>query len=377
MKVAIIHDWLVTYAGAERVLEQLIQLWPEADLYSIVDFLPQDQRGFIKNKAVHTSFVQRLPLAKKHYRQYLPLMVYAIEQFDLGAYDVVISSSHAVAKGVLTGPEQLHICYCHTPIRYAWDLQHQYLDQSGLKIGLKSILARYLLHKIRLWDLRTANGVDVFVGNSQYIGRRIHKVYRRSAEIIYPCVGVERFNLGSQPKENFYVTASRMVPYKKMQLIVEAFGAMPDKQLVVIGDGPDMAKIRAVAKPNVQILGYQAQDVLVDYLQRAKAFVFVAEEDFGIVVVEAQACGTPVIAFGKGGAAETVKHAETGWLFYEQSSAAIQQAVHDFEECFELNPERIRDHALLFSNERFKKQFKDLVQQKYTHFIQHTYEITD
>lgn len=377
MRVAIIHDWLVTYAGAERVLEQLVQLWPQADVFSIVDFLPSDQRGFIQNKPVHTSFVQRLPLAKKHYRHYLPLMTYAIEQFDLGTYDVVISSSHAVAKGVLTGPQQLHICYCHTPIRYAWDLQHQYLEQSGLNTGLKSLVVRYLLHKIRLWDLRTANGVDVFIGNSQYIARRIHKVYRRKAKVIYPCVDVERFQLGTKPKEDFYLTASRMVPYKKIQLIVEAFAAMPDKQLVVIGDGPDMAKIRAVATPNVQVLGYQPHDVLVDSMQRAKAFVFAAEEDFGIVMVEAQACGTPVIAFGKGGAAETVRHTKTGWLFTEQTSAAIQQAVTDFEVHFNADPQQIRTHALQFSTDRFKQQFKELVQEKYTHFIQHTHEITD
>lgn len=369
MKVAIIHDWLVTYAGAERVLEQLVRLWPEADLYSVVDFLPLDQRSFIQNKPVKTSFIQRLPLAKKYYRHYLPLMIYAIEQFDLSAYDIVISSSHAVAKGVLTGPEQLHICYCHTPIRYAWDLQHQYLDESSLTTGLKSIFARYLLHKIRLWDLRTANGVDVFVGNSHYIGRRIHKVYRRSAEIIYPGVDVECFNLGVQPRENFYLTASRMVPYKKIQLIVEAFAAMPHKRLVVIGDGPDMAKIKAKASSNIQIMGYQSQEVLVDYMQRAKAFVFAAEEDFGIVIVEAQACGTPVIAFDKGGASETVVHGETGWLFPEQSVSAIQKAVQDFEEQFKANPQRIREHALQFSNERFKKQFHELVQIQYSHFF--------
>lgn len=369
MKVAIVHDWLVTYAGAERVLEQLLQLWPQADLFSIVDFLPENQRQHILNKKVHTSFIQKLPFAQRHYRHYLPLMPLAIEQFDLSGYDVVISSSHAVAKGVLTGPDQLHVCYCHTPIRYAWDLQHQYLSQSGLDKGLKGAITRYLLHKIRNWDARTANGVDVFVANSQYIARRIYKVYRRHATVIYPNVDTQTFR-PAEPilKEDFYLTASRMVPYKKMDLIVQAFNAMPDKKLVVIGDGPDMEKIRAQAGANIQLLGYQSHEVLLDAMQRAKAFVFAAEEDFGIVPVEAQACGTPVIAFARGGAVETVVHGKTGWLFHEQSQTALTQAVHDFETHFQSDPEQIRQHAQQFSTERFQEQFYELLQKKYQEF---------
>lgn len=340
MKVAIVHDWLVTYAGAERVLEQIIHIWPDADLFAVVDFLPTDQRGFIQNKPVRTSFIQRFPKAKTHYRHYLPFMPIAIEQFDLSAYDVVISSSHAVAKGVLTGPDQLHICYCHTPIRYAWDLQHQYLAQSGLNTGLKSILVRYLLHRIRLWDARTANGVDVFVANSHYIARRIDKVYRRQAEVVYPNVDTDYFIPATAAKEqsDYYLTASRLVPYKKIDLLVQAFNAMPDKKLVVIGDGPDMEKIQALAGPNIQLVGYQPQAALLDFMQQAKAFVFAAEEDFGIVVVEAQACGVPVIAYGKGGATETVVHGETGWLYPEQNSAAVQNAVQQFEQQFVCEP---------------------------------------
>lgn len=371
MKVAIVHDWLVTYAGAERVLEQIIHIWPDADLFAVVDFLPTDQRGFIQNKPVRTSFIQRFPKAKTHYRHYLPFMPIAIEQFDLSAYDVVISSSHAVAKGVLTGPDQLHICYCHTPIRYAWDLQHQYLAQSGLNTGLKSILVRYLLHRIRLWDARTANGVDVFVANSHYIARRIDKVYRRQAEVVYPNVDTDYFIPATAAKEqsDYYLTASRLVPYKKIDLLVQAFNAMPDKKLVVIGDGPDMEKIQALAGPNIQLVGYQPQAALLDFMQQAKAFVFAAEEDFGIVVVEAQACGVPVIAYGKGGATETVVHGETGWLYPEQNSAAVQNAVQQFEQQFVCEPQRIRHHALRFSTERFKKQFQELVQAEYSHFL--------
>lgn len=369
MKVAVIHDWLVTYGGAERVLEQLVQLWPEADLFSMVDFIPVGHRQFILNKPVKTSFIQRLPLAKKYYRHYLPLMPLAVEQFDMSAYDLVISSSHAVAKGVLTGPDQLHICYCYTPMRYAWDLQHQYLEQSGLTKGLKGACTRYLLHKMRLWDNRTANGVDEFLAISEYIGRRIHKVYRRDSIVIYPNVDTQSFK-PAEPmvKEEFYLTASRLVPYKKIDLLVQAFNAMPDKKLVVIGDGPQMTKIRNLAKRNVSILGYQEHEVLLNYMQRARAFLFAAEEDFGIVPVEAQACGTPVIAFGRGGAAETVVHGKTGWLFYEQSPTSVQQAVQQFESDFSVDVPVLVQHAEQFSAARFKQQFYDLVQEKYHAF---------
>ena len=233
-----VHDWLSVYAGAERVLEQMLSVLPQADLYSLIDFLPSGERDFIQNKPVTTSFLQRLPFARKHYRQYLPLMPLAVEQFDLSGYDLVISSSHAVAKGVLTGPDQLHVCMCYSPIRYAWDLQHQYLHESGLTRGLRGAAARTLLHRVRVWDARTANGVDDFIAISDFIARRIRKVYRRDSVVIYPPVDTGGFTLCEQ-KEDFYLTASRMVPYKKIDLIVQAFSGMPEKNLVVIGDGPD------------------------------------------------------------------------------------------------------------------------------------------
>lgn len=233
-------------------------------------------------------------------------MPLAIEQLDVSKYDLVISSSHAVAKGVITGPDQLHISYVHSPIRYAWDLQHQYLRESGLDKGIKGTLARYILYKIRNWDYRTANGVDSFVSNSDFIARRIHKVYRRKATTIYPPVDVSAFNYQGD-KEDFYLTASRMVPYKKIDVIVQAFNKMPDKKLVVIGNGPDFNKIKSIAGSNVKILGYQPFEVLKDHMQRVKGFVFAAEEDFGITPVEAQACGTPVIAFGKGGSLKSIR----------------------------------------------------------------------
>ncbi|WP_322004131.1 glycosyltransferase family 4 protein [Paraburkholderia tropica] len=359
-RVAIVHDWLVTYAGAERVLEQIIDCFPDADLFSVVDFVEDKDRGFLRGKRATTSFVQRLPKARTKYRAYLPFMPLAIEQLDVSDYDVVISSSHAVAKGVLTGPDQFHISYVHSPIRYAWDLQHQYLQESKLTRGPKSMLARLILHYIRNWDVRTANSVDQFVANSEFIARRIHKVYQREAEVVYPPVDVDAFELETK-KEDFYLTASRLVPYKKIDLIVEAFARMPDKKLVVIGDGPDMQKVRAKAGPNVEVMGYQPFAVLHDRMRRAKAFVFAAEEDFGISVVEAQACGTPVIAYGKGGALETVRDTgshPTGLFFDEQRAEAIIAAVASFErDPGRFRAEACRANAEQFSAQHFREQF--------------------
>jgi glycosyltransferase involved in cell wall biosynthesis len=357
-RIAIVHDWLVTYAGAERVLEQIVACFPDADIFSVVDFL--EDRSFLRGKRATTSFIQKLPFAKKRYRAYLPLMPLAIEQLDLSGYDLVISSSHAVAKGVLTGPDQVHISYVHSPIRYAWDLQHQYLQQSNMTAGVKSLIARMMLHYVRNWDIRTANSVNHFIANSEFISRRIHKVYRRSSRVIFPPVDVASFQM-CEKKEDFYLTASRMVPYKKIDLIVEAFAHMPGRKLVVIGDGPDMAKIRAKAGANVEIMGYQPFSVLHDKMRRAKAFVFAAEEDFGISVVEAQACGTPVIAYGKGGALETVRdpsHAQpTGMFFPMQTAGAIVDAVDMFETGgLEFRAIDCRNNAERFSNERFREE---------------------
>ncbi len=379
MRIAIVHDWLVVYAGAERVLEQMLACYPDADLFSLVDFLPAGQRDFIRNKPVTTSFIQGLPWARKKYRAYLPLMPLAVEQFDLSAYDLVLSSSHAVAKGILTGPDQLHISYVHSPIRYAWDLQHQYLRESGLDHGVKGWMARLILHYVRLWDTRTANGVDHFIANSEFVARRIRKVYGRDSTVIYPPVDVADFPL-CHDKEDFYVTVSRMVPYKKLDLIVEAFSAMPDRRLVVIGDGPDFAKVRSKAGPNVQLLGFAGAEVLRDHLQRARAFVFAAEEDFGITPLEAQACGTPVIAFGKGGALETIvplpeaacaesAPAPTGVFFYEQSVAAIIAAVERFEGAgAAITPEACRKNTLRFAPEHFRAEFTAFVEREWAAF---------
>jgi glycosyltransferase involved in cell wall biosynthesis len=364
-RIAIVHDWLVTYAGAEKVLEQMLHVLPQADLFSIVDFLGAKERGFLRGKTVITSFVQRMPGAKSHYRRYLPLMPLAVEQFDLSMYDIVISSSYAVAKGVITGPDQLHVCMCYSPIRYAWDLQHQYLREAGLDRGLKGWVTRALLHYIRGWDARTSNGVDAFIAISEFIRRRIHKVYRRESTVIYPPVDTSAFEL-SEHKDDFYLTASRLVPYKKVDLIVQAFGAMPDKRLVVIGGGPDFDKVRGNAGPNIEILGHQPFEVLRDHMQRATAFVFAAEEDFGIAPVEAQACGTPVIAYGKGGALETVLGLEsdkpTGVFFESQTGEALAAAIARFEqEATRFSPASIRENSLRFSVDRFRNEFSGFV----------------
>ena len=236
-RVAVVHDWLVTFAGAEKVLEEILALFPQAELFSVVDFLNEADRGRLAGRRARTSFVQKLPFARRKYRAYLAFMPLAIEQFDLAGFDLVISSSHAVAKGVLTGPDQVHICYCHTPIRYAWDLQAQYLREAGLVSGVRSLIARALLHYVRLWDVRTASGVDYFIANSAYIARRIRKVYRRDAVVIHPPVDTDRFLL-RRDKDAFYLTASRLVPYKRVELIVQAFAGMPGRRLLVVGDGP-------------------------------------------------------------------------------------------------------------------------------------------
>lgn len=372
MRIAIVHDWLTVYAGAERVLEQMLVCFPEADLFSLIDFLPENQRSFLQGKTATTSFIQHIPLARRYYRQYLPLMPLAVEQFDLSGYDLVISSSHAVAKGVLTGPGQLHLCMCYSPIRYAWDLQHHYLKESGLNRGAKGWLARWLLHKIRIWDARTGNGVDGFAAISQFISRRIWKVYRRESTVIYPPVDVHAFEL-KEKKDDFYLTASRMAPYKKMDLIVEAFSTMPEKQLIVIGDGPELGKIKAKAGKNITLLGYQNHAVLKDYMQRARAFIFAAEEDFGIAPLEAQSCGTPVIAFARGGTLETIRGLDdaqpTGVFFNEQSIPAIKDAVGSFErEAARILPGICRENAIRFAPERFRTEFKAYVKAEMDRF---------
>ncbi len=373
LNVGIVADWFITYAGSEKVVAEFLDVFPEAELYSVVDFLSSENKSHFKNKNITTTFIQNFPFARKKYQSYLPFMPLAIEQLDVSKHDVILSSSHAVAKGVLTGPDQLHISYIHSPIRYAWDLQHQYLRESNLHKGFKGLLAKWILHNIRIWDCRTSNGVDHFIANSKFIARRIKKVYGRNADVIYPPVDVERFTL-NENKEQYYFTASRLVPYKRIDLIVEAFSHMKDKKLVVIGDGPEMNKIKAKATSNIEILGYQSNSVMVDYMRNARAFVFAAEEDFGITPVEAQSCGTPVIAYGKGGALETIRpigvEKATGVFFYNQDVKSIIDSVNFFEQhSDEIILSDCRLNALKFSEQRFKEEIKEYVMNRHAEFL--------
>ncbi len=359
MKTALVHDWLVTYAGSERCLESFVNLYPDSDIFTLINFLnAEEKKVIINNKETTTSFIQKLPWAKNNHRNYLPLFPYAIEQFDLSNYDLILSSSHAVAKGVLTNANQLHICYCHTPIRYAWDLTHQYLNESNLTKGIKGFIVKSILHYIRLWDISSVNRVDYFIANSNYIAKRIKKVYNRDAEVIYPPVDTEKFKCESN-KENYYLTASRFVPYKKIDLIVESFTKMPDKKLIVIGDGPDSQKIKSRAGKNIEFLGYQTGKTLESYLQKAKAFVFAAEEDFGIMVIEALSCGTPVIALNKGGTAETIIDLQNGIHFENQSIEDIIEAVKKFEN----NEDKFDSMAISGSAKKYdRKSFEQKIQ---------------
>ncbi|HAG10163.1 MAG TPA: glycosyl transferase [Desulfotomaculum sp.] len=370
MKTALVHDWLVTIAGAEKCLKIFHGLFPEAPLYTLV-YNPESAQelGFDHNR-VHASFLQRFPRAQKWYRKYLPLYPLAFEQFDLKDYDLILSSSHAAAKGVLTRAGQMHICYCPTPMRYAWDLTHEYLKDHGLDRGVKGTAARFFLHYLRQWDSLTANRVDFFIANSQYTARRIWRVYRRKADVIYPPVET---NWPVCKKEDFFLFVSRLVPYKRADLVVTSFTEL-GLPLVVIGDGPQLKKCVQAAGENIRFLGYQENNIVKEMMSKARALVFAAEEDFGIVPVEAQACGTPVIAYGKGGVLETVVPAcdnnwfqATGVFFREQSVSSLNEAIRSFlriEDKFKL--EALKNNADLFNSERFKTQINNFITEKYT-----------
>lgn len=368
MKTCFVHEYLIEFGGAEQVLKGLLELWPKSPIYTLVYDSNGNCKDIIQSTQIIGSFLNKAPFSKRKYRSYLPLMPLAVEQFDLSGYDIVISASHAIAKGVITGPDQLHIGYIHTPIRYAWDMQHEYLSKAGLEKGLRSSFVRLLLHYMRLWDMRTTAGVDYYIANSHFVARRIKKLYKREATVIHPPVDLERFNVGEN-KEDFYVTVSRLVPYKKVDLIVRAFNQMTGRKLVVIGDGPELKILKKMAKSNITFLGFQNNDVIEDTLQRAKAFIYAAQEDFGIVPVEAQACGTPVIAYGKGGALETVISGETGYFFFEQNEEALIESIEKFESSPSLNPLEIRKNAEKFSKERFLREMREFVAEKAKDFF--------
>jgi glycosyltransferase involved in cell wall biosynthesis len=335
--MAVAYDWLQAWRGGETVLAAILRLYPDADLFTVVDFLPDALRSRIGGKHARTTFIQKLPFARSYFRWLLPLFPHAVESLDLSRYDVVISISHAVAKGVRTRKDQLHICYCNTPMRYAWDLRAQYLPADGLGRGWKGKLAHRMLDRLREWDRRTSARVTHFVANSHFVRERIARCYDRDADVIHPPVDTAFYTppAPGAPRGDYYLAASHWVPYKRLDVIVRAFGAMPERSLVVAGVGPELHAARAAAPPNVQFEGDVSRERMRDLMRGARAFVFAAEEDFGIVPVEAQACGTPVVAFGRGGARETVRDAgesrPTGVYFGEQAPHALVDAVRRFE----------------------------------------------
>lgn len=369
MKVAIIQEWLVTVGGSDKVVKAILDVFPDADIYTLVAKKEICDELGIPWEKVHTSFIQKMPLGTKKHRAYLPLFPFAIEQFDLRGYDIIISSSHCVAKGVLTKADQLHISYVHSPIRYCWDMYNEYLEESNLHKGLKSWLVRMMLHPIRKFDAITANRVDYYISNSDYVGQRIRKTYRRQATTIHPNIDISNFEL-CEDKSNYYLASSRLVAYKKIDIIIEAFNKMPDKKLIVIGGGPNLESYKKLAGTNVNVMGYQPFDVLKEKMQHAKAFIFAADEDFGMIPIEAESCGTPVIAYGHGGSLETVNEGKTGMFFYEQTADAIVAAVNEFESKGEkpYDYQECRRWAERFSEDRFKKEIKEFVEEKYKEF---------
>ena len=360
LRVAIVHDWLVTDAGAEKVLRAIIDIYPDADIFSLVDFLSDSDRERVLNsKSATYSFIQNLPFAKNHFRNYLPLFPKAIESFDLSCYDLIISSSWAVAKGVKTQSSQLHISYCYTPIRYAWDLYDTYTAKLSQP---KKFFVQQSLKYIRKFDIDSLERVDFFIADSLFVQDRIKRTYKRDSSVIYPPVDIETFTLCEQ-KEAFYLTASRLVSYKKTKLVVEAFNAMPDKKLVVIGDGDEYESIKKIANKNIELLGYQDKENLKQYMQKAKAFVYGAIEDFGIVPIEALACGTPVIALNDGATAETIIDGVNGIHFKNQTTTDIVAAVERFE-TMEFDFKNISLQTQKYAVSRFKNEIKSFIDTK-------------
>jgi len=359
MKIALVQDWFVVNGGAEKVVKEIISLFPEADIFSLVDFLSdEDRQDILKGKTSTTSYIQHLPFAKKYFRYYLLFFPHAIERLDFSGYDLVISSSYAVAKGIRkSGVHQVHICYCHSPVRYAWDLKKEYLSSLS---WIAQQLSKPVLNYIRKWDAGTTSRVDLFIANSKNVAERIRRIYNRDSVVIYPPVDTHLFTPFMQ-KENYYFTTMRIVPYKKLDLVVETFNEMPDKKLVVAGDGPGLEKIKAKAGKNISFKGFVSKDELVKLMQRAKAFVLAAEEDFGITSLEAQSCCTPVIAYRKGGYLETVVEGKTGMFFDEQTVVSLKKVISDFDKGEKkFLKEDFISNVEGFSPDKFRASFKEI-----------------
>lgn len=354
MKVAIIHYWLVGMRGGEKVIEALCRLYPQADIFTHV-YVPEAVSETIRRHNVRTSFIQRLPRARSMYQRYLPLMPLALEQLDLRGYDLILSSESGPAKGIIAPPGSLHVCYCHSPMRYIWNMFHEYRERSG---ALTRAAMPLLAHYIRNWDALSANRVDHYIANSETVAARLLRYYRRRSEVIHPPVDVDAFERVSEAERgDYYLMVGELVGYKRADLAVQAFNAS-GRKLVVIGGGEGLAHLRSIAGPSISILGPQPFAVLRHHYARCRALIFPGEEDFGIVPVEAMASGTPVIAFGRGGATETVVDGVTGTFFGEQSLDAINEAVDRLER-LSLNPARIADHAAGFSASLFETRMRN------------------
>ena len=367
-RVACVHEWLTEWGGSEDCLRLILQLYPQASLHATIDYLAPADRERMGQRPIQTTFLQRAPFSRTRFWNYLPITALAVEGHDVGEADMIVSSSHAFAKGVLTRADQFHVSYVYSPMRYAWDLHQDYLRDYKLDRGLKSLLARYMFHRLRRWDRQSANNVDLFMAISRHVQQRIWRCYRRPALVVYPPVRTQLYTVRAE-KEGHYVTVSRLVSYKRIGMIVDAFRAMPSRKLVVIGDGPEMPALRATCPPNVTLLGKLSDAEVNEHLGAARAFIFAAHEDFGISPIEAQACGTPVIAYGAGGSLETVrglgvsKH-PTGLHFPVQSAACLVQAVEDFEAAGPVfDPQACREWADQFSESRFKAQFAARVEE--------------
>ncbi|MBL0339990.1 MAG: glycosyltransferase [Bacteroidetes bacterium] len=359
MKIALVQDWFVVNGGAEKVVKEIVTIYPEIEIFSLVDFLSEPDRNYILNgKKSTTSFIQNLPFARTHYRTYLPFFPRAIESLDFSGFDVIISSSYAVAKGIRKTKDQIHICYCHSPVRYAWDLEKEYLSRLS---WLSKLISKQILKYIRKWDLSTTERVDLFIANSNNVSERIKRIYNRDSIVIYPPVDTISFSPETQ-KSDYYFTSLRVVPYKKLDLIIETFNLLPNRKLIVAGEGPELQKIKKTAKSNIEFIGFVSKKELISLMQKAKAFVLAAEEDFGITSVEAQSCCTPVIAFKKGGYLETVVDGKTGLFFQEQTTESLSEAI--------LRLDSVRNNftksdfianADRFSIEKFRIKFKNCV----------------
>lgn len=363
MKTAIVHDWLVNYGGAERVVEQMLLLYPDADIYTLVYDEKKMGKIFPKEK-VHTSSLQKIPMAEKLYTKFLSLMPKAFEEFDLTGYDLVIASSSCCAKGVITSPTTPFIAYIHSPMRYAWDLYYDYLKNSG---RLTKFFMKRWMPDIRKWDYISSQRIDTLVANSSYIARRIKKFWNRDAAVVYPPVDTDRLSVSDEAAGDYFVVFSRFVPYKRIDLAISACARL-NKKLIVIGSGSQEKELKLLAasckNADIKFTGRISDSEVKAYLQKCRALIFCAEEDFGIIPVEAQACGRPIIAFGKGGALETVVNEKTGVFFEEQSIGSLVKAIEKFEKLDKentFNPKKIREHAEKFSAENFRKNLSEQI----------------